>query len=372
MMSIHAVIGANFGDEGKGLITDFLAYQNPKSTVIRFNGGAQAGHTVVTPEGKKHVFGHVGSGTFVGCPTHLSQFFISNPILLRNELEQLKGKFGIQPAITVDPRSIVTTPYDMVLNQYMEKMRGKFRHGSCGCGINETVERSKDPKMRIQVKDLANPFRIRRILSKMSKLEYLKARCVKEMVSEPETVPEFFRNPGVVELFIRDCDKFIRRVGIVDDTRILKRNNIIFEGAQGLLLDQDFQDNWPHVTSSKTGFHNVNKILREAGVTEPVSIYYVTRTYLTRHGAGPLLNEFADVPEFVKDTTNVENPHQGRLRFATLRKDLQLEVVRKDLEGVKPTHSAYFAVTHKDQLPNQISHARLESYGPTRKDVHFC
>ncbi len=79
-MRCRAVIGANFGDEGKGLITDYLA-QTGGDVVVRFNGGAQAGHTVVTPEGRRHVFSHFGSGSFAELPTFFSQHTIVNPIL---------------------------------------------------------------------------------------------------------------------------------------------------------------------------------------------------------------------------------------------------------------------------------------------------
>ena len=65
-MKAYAVIGANYGDEGKGLITDYLCRQVENPLVIRFNGGAQAGHTVTTPEGIRHIFSHFGSGTLAG------------------------------------------------------------------------------------------------------------------------------------------------------------------------------------------------------------------------------------------------------------------------------------------------------------------
>lgn len=88
-MGARVVIGANFGDEGKGLVTDWLCAQGA-GVVVRFNGGAQAGHTVETPEGR-HVFHHLGSGTFCNVPTYLSQYFICNPILFLHELERLQA-----------------------------------------------------------------------------------------------------------------------------------------------------------------------------------------------------------------------------------------------------------------------------------------
>jgi len=85
MKNIKIVIGSNFGDEGKGLITDYFANQYPNGIVVRFNGGVQASHTVITPNSIRHMFSHFGSGTLSGLPTHLSEFFIANPIIFKKE-----------------------------------------------------------------------------------------------------------------------------------------------------------------------------------------------------------------------------------------------------------------------------------------------
>ena len=73
------VIGANFGDEGKGLAVDSLVARDSDAAVIRFNGGAQAGHTVVAEDGRRHVFSHFGAGAFLGAATFLSRFFVVQP-----------------------------------------------------------------------------------------------------------------------------------------------------------------------------------------------------------------------------------------------------------------------------------------------------
>lgn len=75
MNKVFVVIGSSFRDEGKGLMTDYYASQNPDAVIVRYNGGAQAGHTVTTPDGKRHVFSHFSSGSFAGNPTYLSHFF---------------------------------------------------------------------------------------------------------------------------------------------------------------------------------------------------------------------------------------------------------------------------------------------------------
>ena len=139
-MEAFAVIGANWGDEGKGLITDFLCRQVENPLVIRYNGGCQAGHTVVSPEGVRHVFSHFGSGTLAGAPTYLSKHFVVNPILFNREYDVLVEK-GIVPKVCVHPDCIVTTPFDMMINQATEKARKGDRHGSCGYGLFETLQR---------------------------------------------------------------------------------------------------------------------------------------------------------------------------------------------------------------------------------------
>lgn len=144
-MVIKVVIGANFGDEGKGLMTDYFCHQSTlrgeKTLVVLHNGGAQRGHTVVTPDGNRHVFHHFGSGTLVGADTYLSGDFILNPIVFRQEWEELK-EMGITPRAYANENCLITTPFDMILNQIKEKWRGGERHGSCGIGIYETKIRT--------------------------------------------------------------------------------------------------------------------------------------------------------------------------------------------------------------------------------------
>ncbi|GAJ18287.1 unnamed protein product, partial [marine sediment metagenome] len=112
-MRAIAVIGANFGDEGKGRIVDQISSTAESPTVVvRYNGGAQAGHAVVTPEGNEHVFSHFGSGTYVGASTWLSDFFIGNPFLWTREYKELKS---INPDCIIHPYMPLSTPYDMLI-----------------------------------------------------------------------------------------------------------------------------------------------------------------------------------------------------------------------------------------------------------------
>lgn len=340
----RAVIGANFGDEGKGLVTDYLCAQGT-GMVVRFNGGAQAGHTVVTPEGKRHVFNHFGSGTFCGVPTFLSQFFICNPISFLRELSELV-KLGMSPTVYAHPNCLVTTFADMIINQRIEDDRGINRHGSCGLGINETSTRSEVPELKITMSDLWNGASLETKLAEICG-KYAEYRTG-TMIAKPD---------AMIEEFSRECSIF---ANLVHPLGIGQCPDPVFEGAQGLLLDQDNKQFFPHVTRSHTGMHNVRILCAQAGISD-VDIYYVSRTYLTRHGAGPLPGENKAMG--FDDDTNHLHPYQGPLRFAPL--DVRWLNKRCHEDAVQ---DFCLVLTHCDQVAPSIP-AGLYSYGPTREDI---
>ena len=140
--------------EGKGIVTDYLC-SHGAGMVVRFNGGVKAGHTVVTPDKERHVFRHFGSGTFCEVPTFLSQFFVCNPILFFEERKQLI-ELGLHPEVYAHPDCLITTFMDMLINQFKETKRGTKRHGSCGIGFHETLNRSTLPELKITMSDLWN------------------------------------------------------------------------------------------------------------------------------------------------------------------------------------------------------------------------
>lgn len=329
-MHAHAIIGANYGDEGKGLMTDYLA--DNRSIVIRYNGGAQAGHTVVTPEGRRHVFHHIGSGALRGADTFLSKHFIVNPVLFEQEYRQLDD-----PKVIIDPLALVTTPLDMLLGRLREE---KLRHGSCGIGINETVVRNtEEPFLRLTFSENA------RIPTGDDLLYYAKHRAKKLQVS--------LEGYDVVKMMDDFVDSWLWMYNHVDTSHASEISwdsyrNIVFEGAQGLGLDEVF-GHFPHVTRSRTGIHNIELVSQEIGVKELTAIY-VTRTYLTRHGNGPLEGE--DSNTHYHDSTNVLNAWQGGLRFAPLAEYQLSSRINRDLNDVKSLAVLpKLAVTHVDQCP---------------------
>jgi adenylosuccinate synthase len=226
----------------------------------------------------------------------------------------------------------------MWLNQLQECKRGDRRHGSVGVGFGETIERStKYQGFGLTVADLINPFdRMDKLVKLVS--EYLPQRLA-DLNINPHELDEhlgwMYRNPDqIIDIFDAECDYFLKRIFVLDEDEALKKfDTLIFEGAQGLALDQEAPD-FPHVTRSYTGIDNVLRVLDFAGIDDPIHLTYVTRPYLTRHGAGPLKRE-VDAEGFkrlfeVVDETNKPHEYQGSLRFAILDMDDAINRIVKD------------------------------------------
>lgn len=354
-MKARIVIGASFGDEGKGLITDYLCSKGA-GMVVRFNGGAQAGHTVVTPDGERHVFRHFGSGTLLEVPTFFSKYCILNPILFHEERRQLI-ELGYHPTVYADPECLVTTFADMIINQTIETRRGKTRHGSCGVGFYETIQRSALDHLKITMGDIWNGSR--RLEQQLEEIctKYAEFRLGEPVLFSHETV---WRD--MIKAFIAGCEDF---ANCIHPLAIGQCVDPVFEGAQGLLLDKDNEEFFPHLTPSNTGMKNVRSLCAEMGIGDyDQEIYYVSRTYLTRHGAGPLPGE--DPSMSFEDRTNNPTTFQGSIRFAPMDYDKLTKRCAADA-GAREWR---LALTHCDQLAAGLE-ADLYSTGETRNDVNL-
>jgi adenylosuccinate synthase len=304
-MQTNLVVGLGFGDEGKGRVVSALASSTPNSLVVRFNGGHQAGHTVVT-EDKRHVFSSFGSGTLHGVPTYWSRFCTFYPWAVRNELIALEKSGVKNPQVYVDALCPVTTNFDSAQNKVLEE---KNRHGSCGVGFGTTIARH-EAYYKLYFQDLFNDTVL---LAKLDNIMH--GYYAHNFALNWEEMRDTFLR-GV--RYIRNCGN----VHLVNfqDFKLHHYNNVVFEGAQGILLDQDFGF-FPNVTRSNTTSKNAMTLIEEFHLPAP-KVYYVTRTYQTRHGNGFMSNE--DRPSLVNDEneTNVTGPYQGPFRKGTLDLDL--------------------------------------------------
>lgn len=349
MRTIKAVIGANYGDESKGNITAYLAKQDPTAIVVRYCGGANAGHTVEI-DGKRHVFHHFGSGTLTGNPTVLEYDFIVNPLLFCKELDEL-SKIGFwSPVVGINSSCRVTTPFDMMINQEIEMQRGALRHGSCGVGIFETRKRCEDSNYETRWYDL-----IQRNYSKLS--DQLR-RIAKEWV--PYRLHLLRIDPsGSFKKRMEECELWIEKFicAAREMTSMIKRgaiqsadeSNYIFEGSQGLLLHEK-HEYFPHVTPARTGIEIPSAFAKTLSV-DRVEAFYVTRTYATRHGAGPFPEEDRTISHV--DLTNAPNPWQGSMRFGRLNMESMADEIRRDVEKSQVPVDAKLAITWMDILAGE-------------------
>jgi adenylosuccinate synthase len=348
-MRARAVIGASYGDEGKGRTVEWLAAPHASAAlVVRSNGGAQAGHTVETADGRRHVFHHFGSGTLRGARTHLSRFMVSHPIVFAEENVVLR-RLGAAPVISADPRGVVTTPWDMMVNQAAELARDGMRHGSCGLGFGETVGRCEESDHALMLSDLHGPRLRQRLLA--IREEWLPRR-LDEMDLPARTGPlAFARSDRLLDRFVEQCASFARSIDLRDDADIGSEDEVIFEGAQGLLLDQNAAG-FPFVTRSNTGLANIGAIAAEAGIGG-LEVAFVSRCYLTRHGRGPMEDERPIERWYsVEDQTNRPNPWQESLRFGLLDPHRLGKRVAADLAGVQIDCHAGLTLTCLDHAQN--------------------
>lgn len=369
MTKAVAVIGANYGDEGKGVTVHHLAKTLKPTLVVRFNGGPQAGHTVHNHTNKgtsqKYIFSTYGSGTFQKIPTYLTSRTLFNPREAKIEYEELTKLLGHNiPKLKVNGNSPIITPWDIALNQFKEKGRGPNNYGSCGKGIGEAVRRilSKEgPKL--YAKDIANPsssflfgVEIRKWFASRVKEESEKGNFTYLTEEQKNTLYSVLQYPTALMLDLYQYVTIISKIILVEGKPYKDEDILLYEGAQGLLLDEDDPDHQPHVTWSKTGLQNVVEDCK-ANSVELTDVYYVTRPYLTRHGNGPVKAGIemkgGDI-YWGRDVTNKENEYQGKFRYAHLDwEKLQLRI-KKDIEaqGFLTTPKVHLVVTCGDQVEN--------------------
>jgi adenylosuccinate synthase len=302
------VVDLGYGDAGKGTIVDWLCSRQEGGAVhavVRFNGGAQAAHNVVTADGRHHTFAQFGAGSFTpGVRTHLSRFVLVDPLALAAEAAHLASLGLPEPLdlLTVDRDALLTTPCHRAANRAREIARGDGRHGSCGLGIGETARYALDyPDDAPRAGDCTRP---RTLLRKLAKLRDRLTDELGQLAAPPLA--------DVADAF----GAFAAKVQLVDGSHLatlLQKGPVVFEGAQGVLLDE-WRGFHPYTTWSTTTFANAEQLLAEAG--QQALRLGVTRCYATRHGPGPLVTE--DLTLELPEPHNELNPWQGTFRTGHL------------------------------------------------------
>ena len=278
---ITAIVGAQWGDEGKGKITDFFAGES--DYVVRFHGGNNAGHTVIV-EGNTFKLHLIPSGIIYGGPMSIiGNGVVVDPRVLLEEIEYIEGK-GIDPKLMVSDRAHVIMPYHIELDGALSNHQGDLAAGSTRRGI-APVYADKMFRNGIRIIDLLEPDVLMEKLTKG--YSFAKGIIEKALSKRIES--------SIEEIFDSYCSYGERLKPYITDTSVelynAYKNNksILFEGAQGISLDVD-HGIYPYTTSSNTAAGHISTgtgvSFRDIG-----RIIGVVKAYLSRVGESPLPSE---------------------------------------------------------------------------------
>lgn len=374
MKRAYLVLGLSYGDEGKGSTVDYLAHKFDAGLVVRYNGGSQAGHNVVTPDGRHHTFQQFGAGMFhPNCMTHLSRFMICNPMNMMEEEKHLR-EVGITDAwkrTTVDMQTLIATPFHRELNRVTTPQGTN----SCGQGIGvcRDMHLTYGDKV-LFAGDLYNEEATRK------KLRFICDRVIERVQASDnyicgQSLPadNILCQPDATDLcwnWYKNWREYLRLVPtsyvqwLVNDA-----GTVIFEGAQGVLLDEKHGEPGYNTWTDCT-FGNAERLLNEIGYTGRRIRVGVSRTYHTRHGAGPLPTED---PSLNYPEPHNEAGYQGNFRRGVFDYDLFSKALTV-CGGVD-----WLALNHIDQH-NLVAGSTylggvrigIEGCGPTHADRMGC
>tara|TARA_B100001173_G_scaffold193519_1_gene166891 strand:+ start:196 stop:1467 length:1272 start_codon:yes stop_codon:yes gene_type:complete len=280
-LSTTVVLGAQWGDEGKGKVTDFFA--STADYVVRFQGGNNAGHTIVVGEDKLALSLTPSGVLYPECTPVIGSGCVIDLGFLKKELEMLKEKNISTEKLVISPNAHVIMPYHKLLDELIEESLGENKIGTTKKGIGPCYA-DKIQRKGIRVQDLLNKNNF--------------SEKVKKNIEEVNlTLTKIYNQPPLIaEEIINEFDAYVDTVSEhVADTSLLIANaiknnkSILFEGAQGTLLDID-HGTYPFVTSSNTSSGNA-AIGSGVGPKNLDRIVGVTKAYISRVGSGPFLTE---------------------------------------------------------------------------------
>jgi adenylosuccinate synthase len=317
---MKAVIGLGFGDEGKGVTTDWLADTCKPDMIVRFSGGHQAGHNVVIGD-TQHVFSNFGAGTLRGIPTYWESTCTIDPVGIKCEYDVLKSK-GITPTLYINNACPITTPFDKLQNNSSHDTMG---HGSCGVGFFETLKRER-ALFSVTAMDIKYP-KVMDIKLQSSVVNYYDPMSV----TDPT---EFI-----------DCVEWMRTCEDINIVPGMHNTNVVYEGSQGLLLDQNIGI-FPHCTPSNTG----SKFFRDRDLNP--HYYLITRAYQTRHGNGFMSDHGNFKPLDNKHEQNFDDGPQGEFRKSML--DLEFLKYGMEKDGGFNAGNSTLVVTCFEHMPELV------------------
>src|SRR3989344_8666098 len=346
------IIGSQFGDEGKGKVTDF--YSENANMVVRYQGGNNAGHTVVV-KGEVKKFHLLPSGVVQGKRILIGAGVVLDPRVLKTELAELNGKFSLG----VDPRTHIIMPWHNLLDEGREGSRGGIKIGTTKRGIGPAYA-DKAERLGIRFEDLVDEKRLREKVSEVfpvKKAILEKVYNIKVPFTEQEVLKEY-------TALGKEFSQYLCDVSLETFEALEAKKNVLFEGAQGTFLDNDF-GTYPFVTSSHpiSGGVATGVGIPAAKITRIIGI---VKAYTTRVGFGPFPTELSDkIGEHLTErgqefgTTTGRKRRVGWLDLPMLRTSMRLNGFTE------------LAITKLDVLSGLPKIKAAVSYGVGGREIKF-
>jgi adenylosuccinate synthase len=307
-MSNLVLVGTQWGDEGKGKVVDILT--ESADLVVRFQGGNNAGHTLVVGE-EKFIFHLIPSGILHdGKISVIANGVVINPAVLIEEIDSLKkrGYLKSDSALVISLDAHVIMPYHKAVDKARENLRAAGKKiGTTQRGIGPAYE-DKASRQGIRIEDLIDDevFKEKLTRNLKEKNSYLKNVLGADEIDFDEVYESYSKYADIIKKYAVNTQNFI-------NDKIRDKKNILLEGAQGALLDID-HGTFPYVTSSNTVASNA---CTGSGIG-PRSVDYVlgiTKAYTTRVGGGPFVTELNDgTGEFLQKNGAEYGSTTGRAR----------------------------------------------------------
>lgn len=304
-MSTVVVVGTQWGDEGKGKITDYLA--ESADVVARYQGGNNAGHTILI-DGKKFKLSLIPSGVFYKDKTCvIGNGMVVNPAALIEEINYIHDNGFSTDNLVISDRAHVIMPYHMVLDALEEDRKGPNKIGTTRKGIGPCYM-DKAARNGIRIADLmdAEEFELKLRHLVKEKNQVITQVYGGEALDVEEILTQYLEYAEVIRKYVRDTS-------VVLNDAIDENQKVLFEGAQGVMLDID-QGTYPFVTSSNPSAGGVC-IGSGVGPSKIQQVIGVAKSYTTRVGDGPFPTELDnEIGEYIREKGHEYGTVTGRAR----------------------------------------------------------
>lgn len=323
-MEAKIVVGLHFGDEGKGIVVDNLCKDASNSLIVRFSGGQQCGHTVWKDKDTTHVSASFGAGVLRGKPTYITEDCTMYLNSIGNEIQKLQD-LGLSPLLYIHPNALVTTPFDVAFSRLRHHKNG---HGSTGMGVGATMHRDLHSGFKLRVVDFFHMDVFNQKLGKI--LEYYNGRLDEIGVKTKEFLSEWTPEWEEFSDYLKSWKNYFTIKGY--EQFLEGYDTLIFEGSQGILLDME-HGIFPNVTYAHTTSKNALELCDAMHLDRSaIQVYYVIRSYLTRHGNGWLPSTDEVTLQHDEHENNQEDEYQGE--FQTLELDNSLTAYALKVDSI--------------------------------------